>query len=165
MSRAFSLEARRAVQAPETGSVFTLLATLTHEALAQPIRIANDLVEADEDGVRKIISRGLDFICCPFQVELPADDGETLPNIQVRIDNVDRQIIGALRAISSPVEVAFEVIVTERPDVIEASFQGLRLTLVEYDALVITGTLQLEDILTRKAPWWRFTPSVAPGLH
>jgi len=165
VSRQLSQAARRAVFAQETEEVFTLLATISHDELAEPIRVANDVVPEDANGARLIPSRGANFVCYPFDVDLPADDGESISQVTITIDNVDREIIQKLRAIHSPCAVRLEVVLTSSPDIVEAGPFEMTLKQVEYDALVISGTLAFEDFLTQAFPADTYNPADYPGVH
>lgn len=164
MPRNLSPAARRAMFAQESDSVWCLLVTLSHPALAKPIRVVNDIVPADENGDMYVMSRGEKFVCYPFEVDLPADDGESVSQVSISIDNVDREIVDNLRAIKTPPTVALEVGLAESPDVIEAGPYTMSLVSAEYDALAITGELAFEPILSASAVSGRYTPAEYPGL-
>jgi len=165
MSRPVSGLARRAMFAQETSEVFTLLCTIDHAELAEPIRVASDVVPEDVNGARLIPSRGNDFVCYPYEVDLPADDGESISQVTITIDNVDREIIRKLRAIHSPCAVTLEVVLTSSPDTVEAGPFEMTLKAVEYDALTISGTLAFEDFLTQAYPADTYNPADYPGVH
>lgn len=156
MARPLSTTAKQGLFAQETEQVFLPLVTITHPDLASPVRV----VRNTED----IVSRGQEFIALGFDLTLPDDREETVPGMRLEIDNVDRRIVEAIRTITSPAQVTTEVVLASQPDTVEAAFEGYTLRGTEYDALRVTGTLTLEDVLNEPFPVGLFTPSVAPGL-
>ena len=156
MSRALSTNAMRAAMATETGEVFLTLLTLEHSDLSEPIRGVCD--------TQDIVSRGETFIGCPFSFDLPADDGESVPRVMVRIDNVDREIVRNLRAISTPPTVTMEIVLASSPDLVEAGPFVMTLKSATYDALVIEGELGFEETLSAAYPADIFSPATAPGM-
>lgn len=156
MSRPLSSTALKAAFASETGELWLTLFTVDHPQLTEPIRVVCD--------THDIVSRGDTYIGCPFQFDLPADDGESVPRVTVRIDNVDRQIVANLRAVSSSPTVTMEVILASQPDVLEAGPFVMTMKTATYDALVVEGELGFEDVLTTAYPADTYTPSLAPGL-
>ncbi len=156
MSRTLSQAARQAVNAQETDEVFLLLLTLDHEDLAVPIRVVNNT----ED----VVSRGDTFIAYPFEIALPDEDPDSVARVTLRIDNVDREIVKNLRAISSPLSVGLEVVMAASPDTVEAGPFNMTLVSAEYDALTVTGELAFEDVLNEPFPGHSYVPSEYPGL-
>ena len=156
MSRTLSQAARQAVNAQETDEVFLLLLTLDHEDLAEPIRVVNNT----ED----VVSRSDTYIAYPFEIALPDEDPESVARVTLRIDNVDREIVKSLRAISSPLSVGLEVVMAASPDTVEAGPFNMTLVSAEYDALTVTGELAFEDVLNEPFPGASYVPSEYPGL-
>jgi len=156
VSRSLSLAARKAVNAQETEEVFLLLLTLDHEDLAEPIRVVNNT----ED----VTSRGDTYIAYPFEIALPDEDPESVARVTLRIDNVNREIVKSLRAISSPLSVGLEVVMATSPDTVEAGPFNMTLVSAEHDALTVTGELAFEDVLNEPFPGHGYVPSAYPGL-
>ncbi|MFH1158065.1 MAG: DUF1833 family protein, partial [Pseudomonadota bacterium] len=93
MSRTVSSPTRQALYAAETGEAFLILLTLNHASLSAPIRVTSDGVETT--------SRGNVFAAFPFELVLPDDQDNVSPRARLVIDNIDRQIVQAVRTISS----------------------------------------------------------------
>ncbi len=156
MSRDVSLTARQALNAPETGEAFLILLTLDHVDLAVPIRVTNDALD--------VTSRGDEFIAFPFELFLPDDDDSRAARAVLRIDNIDRQVVKAVREISGAPTVLIEVVRAADPDTVEASFPDFRLVNVTYDAHVVQGELTVEDFTAEPYPAGVFSPAAFPGL-
>jgi hypothetical protein len=151
-----SAAALQAVLAHQTEKVFLACLTITHADLALPIRVVND----GQDLVR---TEGV-FTAYPFEVPMPDSDSQKPPQVRLRIDNVDRSITAALRALSSKPTVTLEVVLADSPNTIEAGPFPFTLQLASYDALVVEGTLGFEDVLNEPFPKDSFTPKLFPGL-
>ncbi|MBI1215691.1 MAG: DUF1833 domain-containing protein [Alphaproteobacteria bacterium] len=156
MSRNLSTLARRAIYGAETGEVFLILLTISHAELAQPIRVCSDAVD--------IVSRDDTFAAFPFSLTLPDDDDNPSPQARLSIDNVDRQIVAAVRSISSAPGVLIEIIRAADPDTVEASFADFKLTDVTYDSHRVEGNLTIEDFTAEPFPAASFSPGLFPGL-
>lgn len=156
MSRTPTLAARAALNTQETGEAFLVLLTLSHESLAEPLRVTSDAVETH--------SRGETFHPFPFALTLP-DDGEgKSPEARLVIDNIDRQIVQAVRALPSAPAALIEIVRAADPDTVEAHFADFRLTGVTYDSRVVEGVLGIEDFTAEPFPAAVFSPSLFPGL-
>lgn len=154
-----SIPARRALFASETGEVFLLLITISHASFTPPIRVVNNTTN--------ITSRGNVFLGCPFQLSLPDEREEQLSSqMQIQIDNVDRKIMEGIRSlpVGATPTVTAELILASDPNTVEQDFPDFTLRQVEYDALVITGSLMVEDMLNERYPQFEFTPVWFPGL-
>lgn len=156
MSRTLSATAKRALYAQNTSEAFISLLTLSHPSMATPIRVSGDAVDT---------TSGSDlFVAYPFEIQLPNDTDDRAPSVTLKIDNVDRTIIYALRGLTGPLSLLIQIVRASNPDYVEVEYGGMQLRSANYDALTISGELTMEDILTQPYPAGRMTPGVAPGL-
>jgi hypothetical protein len=144
-----------AINASSTDVAFWFLLTITPGSGA-PIRFVNNR--------ENVTSRGDEFLAYPFSVVLPTDDDQRVPTVRLTIDNVDRAIIEAIRAQSTPPTVKIEVVTSTYPDIVEKTIDFLYLRSVDYDAMAITGTLEARGILNQRFPRENYTAGVFPGL-
>lgn len=156
MSRTVSAAAKQALFGQETDEAFLMLLTIDHEDLAVPIRVANN--------VEDVVSRGDTYVAFAFEIDLPGESAEALARPRLRIDNVDRQIVDALRLIDSAPSVVMEIVMASTPDTVEAGPFNMTLERAQYDELVVTGELAFEDILNEPFPGESYTPDKFPGL-
>jgi Domain of unknown function (DUF1833) len=154
--RPLSVSALRAITAQETGEIFLILITITHDDLADPLYFVNN--------TENIMSRGHEFLGWPFELALPDEREDSLPSVQIRIDNVDRRILEGIRGLLTAPTVLLEIVLASVPDVVEAGPITFTLRGVDYDALVISGSLTPEDVLNEPAMQFSFTPALFPGL-
>lgn len=155
MPRTLSTVARTAIYAQQTGEVFLFLLELDHDSFTQPIRIVNDY--------NNITSNGNVYTAFPFEITLPKDSEEVSKSI-LTIDNVSRTLIDEIRSIDTGLSVAITVVLASSPDTIEVGPFNFTLTNVIYNAMVIRGDLNYENILNQNYPKETFTPQNHPGL-
>lgn len=155
MPRNISTAAKLAMFSREYSGVCLLLLTIDHPNLALPIR----LVQNTED----VTSRGNVFTAFPFQITFPSDEEGRLGNSTITIDNIERTLLSALGSIDTPPEVILEAVLSETPDVVDAS-HSFTWRATRFNPQVIEADLQYEDFLNERFPKDDYTPSTFPGL-
>lgn len=156
MSRSLSTVAKIAIFSQETAEVFLLLLTIAHPNLSPPIRVVNNQQD--------ITSGGDTYTAFPFEITLPDEKEESIPRMRLAIDNVDKQIVQAMRSLTSPPTITLTVVLASQPDTVEVSFTGFVLRDVTHNALVVEGSLMLEDVLNEAYSQHSFTPNLYAGL-
>lgn len=111
-----------------------------------------------------IVSNGETFEAFPFSIVLPGDDGDSLPRVKLQIQNFDERIVEAIRGLATPPQVKAQLITSLTPDEIEIEIENMVLRNVNYDAIDITGDLQVVNVLTRKFGG-HYSTVEFPGLH
>lgn len=139
-----------------TDEVFLWLLTIEHAASSTIFRLVNDLDD--------ITSRGNVYSAFPFQFALPEDDGETLPTIQINVDNVSLELIEIIRTYGSGITITAEIILASNPDDVEYSIEDLSLVDATYNSQSITLTAQIQDLLNQRFPADDFLPRTFPGM-
>lgn len=155
--RSLSTVLQRAIYAQDTKEVVLMLLTIAHANLVTPIRVVNNL--------EAITSQGYTWAAFPFEVSLPIESDDQIPVMTLRIDNVDRQIVTAVRNLQGPPDITLDIVVASQPDIVEATFVGFKLKNVSYDNLVVEGEMRLEEILSEPYPQHRMTPFHFTGLY
>lgn len=145
-----------AVVNQNTDEVFLFLITLSHDDLLNPIRVVNN--------VENINSRGMEFTAFPFDLILPQDDGDTLPQVIISLSNVDLSLVDEIRSLNSSLDVTLEIVLASNPSYVEMSIEGMKTISVQYDAQKIEATCQIEDVLNLVFPKDSYLPSNFPGL-
>ena len=154
MSRNLSTVARAAINARQTAEVFLVLLTLD-----DGIEIKR-VVKNTED----ITSRGNVYMRSDFGITFPLEDGEQLPQIQLDIMNVSREIGIWLEETTVPIAVTVEVVLASQPDVVEISYDGMTLTDTKADLLNVTGTINFDSLYNEPFPAGSFLPQDFNGL-
>lgn len=111
-----------------------------------------------------IVSRGVRYEPYPFSITLPADNSESMPQVQLVLSNVDNAIVEFIRGQLLAPAIAIEVVTSATPDTVEKSLTFLKLVSVSYDAMVVQGRLDVDDFLGQKFPNESYMPPQFPGL-
>lgn len=151
-----STKLTQALLAQETAEAILVLVTIDHADLAAPIRVTSDSVDTT--------SNGDTYQPFPFSIDLPAESDEAPPTVRLRVDNVGREMVDAVRSISSAAEVTVQVVLATTPDTVEAGPYTFTLADVQYDAFVVEGVLTYEPVLSESYPGRTMTPNLLPGL-
>lgn len=150
--------------ARESGAVEITLLTIEQAELEEPIRCATDGPMVLSSGHRGVVSNGQEYVHFPFEPILPGESADQFPTARLKIDNVSREILLAVRRMSGPADITFSVCLASNPDLIEISVSGLRLRNVTADAMTVEGELTPEQFEYEAFPVGRFTPAHFPGL-
>jgi hypothetical protein len=166
MSRTLSAAAIAALYGQESDEVAIALLTITHASLGTVIRLSSDATEriSDEPLIYRTVSRGNDYLYAPFQFVLPEDKADSPPRCTIALDNIDRSMTDLLRSVSTPPVIAFELVMSGSPDVVEMVLPAMLLTDVEIAAETINITLQIDGLETEPFPAFDFNPVTFPGL-
>lgn len=154
--RSLSSTAKAGVFAQETEQVYLVLLEIAHSSLGTPIRVVNNYAD--------VVSNGVTYSAFPFEISLPDDTDEKMPNVMLSIDNVDRVIVNAIRSITGPPTITISVVLASSPSTIEAGPYSMTLREASYDAATVTGSLAVEDMLNEPYPSDLMTPANFPGL-
>ncbi len=135
---------------------FFLLTITTSNPVVYPIRVVNNN--------EPVISNGLKYEPYPFMLTLPLDTGDKIPNITLTIDNVDQMLVNAIRELEIAPTVRVQLVTSAFPDIVEKDLDFLKLRNVSYDAMTITGTLEVASVWARKFPSEQVDPTKYPAL-
>lgn len=167
MTRAVSDDFRESTEAEQTDEVFVLMATITHEELAVPIRINSDVVD--------YLYGGETFYGVAFSASFVSDD-ENPPKAQISIQNVDQRIGDVLLGLSTSPKIKFELLARSdfddrdprQPIVISPTPEYIATNLflrnIQCDAMTISAEMQSFDISSEPWPKLRTTPEFTPAL-
>ena len=152
----FSSAFKIAVLEQTTEEVFLWLLTIQHQESDTTFRLVNNLDD--------VVSRGNTYMAFPFQFVLPEDDGETLPTIQISVDNVSLELIEIIRTYGTGITITSEIIMASAPDNVEYSIDDLSLVDATYNSQSITLTAQIQDLLNQRFPADDYLPRTFPGM-
>lgn len=134
---------------------YVSLITLTGNGI-QTVRVTTD----NQD----ITSRGNLFTSVPCAIDLPSDDGSTLPTLKLKL-YFTPELISEVRAATDSIQVLVEQIWTSNPDVVEEDFPYLELAQVSYDREFISADLRMRDVLNQANISETYGPLTHPGLN
>lgn len=154
MPRNTSAAFRRALFAQQTGKAFLVLLEITHDMLAEPLRFARNN--------EAVVRGGQTYSPAWFDVMLPAEDDDQLARVTLEIENIDRTLLEILLSVTSPLRASLSIAMTDEEDIWVGPFD-FTWRETTYDARVIAGTLEFEDLLNERWPKDEFVPSKFPG--
>lgn len=146
----------QAIHGQESDQVLLPLVRLSHPSWEDDVRLVSDW--------QAITHQGKEYVPYAFEISLPDDDAEGLPVLQWVADNVSRELVVMLRAVSDKITARVVWVLASQPDFIEAGPFDVEMAAVEYDAQTLSGTMQIEPILDEPFGYLTMTPKTAPGL-
>ncbi len=155
MSNTLSERVRRAAYGQETDEVFIPLLTINHPSLSNPIRVSGDRVDT--------ISRTDTYTAFPFDLPEPPDLTDEVASTTLTIDNVDQQIMLAIRGIADRPTLTLEVVLASDPDIVEIGPIEMEMVGIEADAFQIRAELRYDDPLEDQYPANSFNPNDTPN--
>lgn len=157
--RNISAGAMRELFAQHSGAAMFACLTFDHPTMTAPVRVVNNTVDITHNGE---LYTGL-----PFEPVLPDDIEDRVPSLEIRIDNVDRQLVEILRTVVTDLPSVLLEIIRVQGGVTTTEIGPLALSLISSDINVDVVTLTVGhaiDILNEPATSEIFNPGTAPGL-
>lgn len=155
--RNFSAAARENLLATSADEPFLVLLEITHADLAVPVRVVND--------TQNMTSNGIEYIGCPFNVTLPDDVAGQMPQAQLEVDNIGRDLTQWLEYSRGGQGARCRIMQVMRSDPNAIEFDmTLDLTNMKITNETVSGSLGFENMLNRTGTIPTFTPQNAPGL-
>ncbi len=156
--RHVSQRALQAMLSQETGEVFLVCLTISHPTLQSPFLLVNDY--------NPLVRTAGTFQPFAFDVSLPAEQEDQLPQVAMTIDNIDNQILQAIRNIPGQrPSVVMELVLAATPNAVEAGPFNFSILSIDYNDATIQGTIGFEDDLLNTAfPADTYTPTNSKGL-
>ena len=139
----------------ESGDPFLALFTISHESFETLYLVNNS---------ENIVSNGITYLAFPVNIVLPVDDGETVRQVSLTLDNVSQYLIDELRTVTDFIDVQIDMVLASNPDSVEISLGELKIKNIEYNALQIKGYLFMDDFLNTEIPSERYRPTNFNGL-
>lgn len=155
--RQVSPTALQAMFAQQTDELFLMCLAINHPSFAQPIRLVYDTVP--------LVRAAGTYQPFAFDVSLPDQRDDQLPQVKITIDNTDLSVCQAIRTIAGQPTITLDVVLASQPDTIEAGPYYMVLSDAQADANTITGTLAYEeDIFSQQVPGQTYLPTNSPGM-
>ena len=165
MSRSVSNDFKADVFRQEAEQVFLVLVTITHADLTEDIYIANDPKQTLSTGAKGVISNSIEYVAIPFELFLQEQSDNLITKAKIRIDNVSREILRAVREASGlPPIVNIKIALSDDPDTIEIEIPNLRMNNVTATAYVVEAELLPVIVQSEKYPYDTFNQADFPGI-
>lgn len=155
MSRQLSNQLLTQIFSQNSNDPFLVLFTLTHDDFGV-IRLVNNRTD--------ITSRGNVYTAFGASIGLPTDDGETVREVTMELDNVSLELIQALREVTTPIDVQIEMILASIPDSVQMSLEELQISTISYNKQTISARLMMDGFLSTSIPSENYDPSNFPGI-
>lgn len=159
MSRTLSTLFKTMSYSQDTSEVLLALVTIESPLIiGGPLRVVQD--------VKDIVSNGNTYTAFPFEIRLAADSDDGPSKITISLDNIDRTMAAAIKAIppSTPPTVKVEIVIASQPNTVEISMSNMKLRNVTGDAFRIDGELWMDEEDLMPFPEGSFTTNFFPGL-
>jgi hypothetical protein len=165
VSRTNSFRAITASNASETGEIWLVCLTIRHPQIVPggALYLVNDFADMQRHVMVNGVSTLVTFVGYPFQLILPDDDPDTASRVQLKVDNVDRQIVQAVRGLNGPPKADVEVVLATTPDTVEVGHYDLTMRAATFDALYVEAELTIEQIFVEPVALL-MTPERFPGM-
>lgn len=150
-----SVDFRTSARAAETGDAWLPLITISHAAFA------DRHITSDAD----IVSRGARFRGYPLSLSLPKDTDDGMLDGGFEVEDVNRNLIDAIRTANSPPTVLIEIVRAAAPGIVEFTYSSLELTDIDIDGIRLAAVVGLADFRTEPIPADAMTPTLFPGLY
>ena len=145
-----------------SGNAPLVLLRIDHEALATPVRLAQDTVNwgSTAGGTTRNLYVGM-----AFRISLPDQFAEQLPKATLEVDNVGRDLTRWIEATGGGQGATCTIFLVSRrsPNRVErAVTMGLGNLVITQTA--ISGDLSFDNLLDRPATRLHYRPDTAPGV-
>lgn len=152
----------KATQALTTDEEFLTLVRIEHEDI-DPVEFPNGICVVPANA--NVVSNGIEYVAYPARIRFPEQNPEQPPRGQLQIDNIDREILKAIRLLQGrkPI-VTLSVVLESDPDTVEVGPIFFELNRTPWNRYTITADLGTEPILNETWPKDAFTPATHPGV-
>lgn len=121
---------REAFYAAETEDDTLTLVLVEHPELTQPIRAVHDF--------SNVVHQGEVYYASAFRAQLPEQNETMSPRLQLSVENIDREMVSAIRAASGEPKVTISEVLKSDPDTIEDIYPEFDVIEASYDVTEIT---------------------------
>lgn len=156
--RTVSAPALRAMLAQETAEVFLICLTISHPTFAAPYLLVNDY--------NPLVRASGTFQPYAFDASLPNEQDDQLPQPVITIDNIDNEVLKAVRTCPLPrPTLKMELVLASSPDTVEAGPFEFSVLSAPYNDATIQAAVGFEDdFLNTAFPAATYTPINSKGL-
>lgn len=155
MPRQLTPTAVRSLLGEQAEEVFLLTVRIFGSGFAD-IPLVNNLEDIQVGSVT--------YSAFPFNIVLPNESRDKPPEARIRIDNLDPEIIQAIRTLHGKPNFELAIRLASTPDIIEVGPITLASASAEWDDDWVELTLGSKDLLTEPWPARNFSPVKFPGL-
>jgi hypothetical protein len=165
-----SLNALKAIYAPETGDYPIMLVKVEHPELPYQLYFSSDATTRlpsltnDENVVYGTVSNGTEYMYLSMELDIWTEEDDIAPYTRLTLPNIGREMVEAVRAVSASPTVGLAVVLASDTDNIEGQADGFKFFDIDINPATVSGDLVLDIMINEPAPYLLFTPSTAPGI-
>jgi hypothetical protein len=158
MAKTYTSAFKKTINSVSAAEFPLVLLQIDRDDLAQPIRIINDSTD--------LVHSGNNYIGLPFDITLPDDPESGIPQAQLSIMNVGRELTVWIENAdwSKETTCTLTQVMRSAPNVAEWSIT-LTMSDIQMSSKYITAKLGFEDLFGLPAVTLKYSPVVAPGLY
>jgi len=105
------------------------------------------------------------FIYFPMEITLPSETDDGSSNCTIAINFASKELIEFIRVnLTSPAKILLQLVLSDNPSYVEASFSNFYITGVSYSAQGVNLDLSMINYSTEPFPAYNFSPKYFPGL-
>jgi hypothetical protein len=105
------------------------------------------------------------FIYFPMEITLPSETDDGNSNCTIAINFASKDLIEFIRTnLTSPAKILLQLVLSDNPSYVEASFSNFYITGVTYNAQGVNLELSMINYSTEPFPAYNFSPKYFPGL-
>ena len=158
MARNLSAAFKAQLFTPYRDKDWRVVLTVAHASFADPFRF----VSGDPNEFATLTSNGDVFTTFPFELTLPTDD-DSEPQATLRLQNADDRIGSTILALpDDAVTITLQIVLREDPDTIQVEWQGMELTDVSVDAMMVQGRLVMRGSTVEPCPGRTLSSRTSP---
>ena len=158
MPRTYTTDFQKTVNSVSAAESPLILLEINHPNLVAPVRVVNDT----ED----LIHNGVTFTRCAFRLSLPDDPDGSLPQANLELDNIGRELVQWLEVAdwNLPTTATLIQVMRSRPNVAEFSIT-MDMTDISVTPYAVSAKLAFDNLLGLPAMNVAYTSTVAPGRY
>ena len=157
MARTISSTMRTELYRPQTNACYLTLLEFYSDDLSETIYLVNNN--------ESVTHNSQVYTPYHFNFTLPDEDESQALNSRIVIENIDRRLTIALRAVRNPINIRAKVIEISNPDTVEVGPFVFVLRDIQYNATTITGNLEYLNYVTKYAGSITYSNEEFPGLY
>ena len=138
-----------------TADVWLSLVSISHDSFDATFRLVGNGEPVDRGAIR--------YQPFSLRLRLPRDTDDGGLDGDIEIEDIDRELIPALRAATDPPAVSVVVVRASDPATAEFEYPSLELKDLSIDGLRIRAIIGVRDYRTEPIPAYSITPADFPG--
>ena len=154
MARSYPIATTRALSEQETDEVFLELIEINEASLPSPIRVVNN--------PQSVTSQSDLYAAAGFGINLAGESGAEVETVRLKVDNVDRQLVAAVREAVGIPTVNLRIV---RADDLNVWMVNMKFNVESANTTLasIEGVLTYDNAYNRRFPRHKITAQTFPA--